>query len=200
MMNYGIALEICDSAARARRQSNPPPTAPPPPVSPQQQRARGQMGFYCEGPTSPFTGAYCPHVELCRLEGCHYTPKDKAQPAEDANPKDIAGRAKPQLHLIPACAEIAIARVMEGGAKKYGPYNWREKAVAYTPYISATRRHLLAFADGENLDPESGHLHLAHAASSLMILIDAILNDCAIDDRVIPGRAGAIINPPPAAK
>lgn len=113
----------------------------------------------------------------------------------DANPKDIAGRAKPQLHLIPACAEIAVARVMEGGAKKYGPYNWRHKAVAYTPYISAVRRHMLAFADGELNDPESGLSHLAHAASSAMILLDAIQNGCAIDDRVKPGVAGALINP-----
>lgn len=113
----------------------------------------------------------------------------------DINPKEIVGSSKPQLHLIPSCAEVAIARVMETGAAKYGPYNWRHKPIRYTPYINAARRHLLAFADGEINDPESGQPHLAHAASTIMILLDAIQNASAVDDRVKAGEAGMMINP-----
>lgn len=103
------------------------------------------------------------------------------------NPKDIAGQSKPQLHLIPAAALPVVARVMELGARKYGPYNWREKPIAHTAYISAAMRHLLAFLNGEDLDPESGQSHIAHAAAGLLILEDAMRVETAKDDR--PKRA-----------
>lgn len=106
--------------------------------------------------------------------------------SEDANPKDIAGRAKPQLHLIPVGAMIPVAKVMELGARKYGPYNWREKPIAYTPYLSAALRHIAAFLNGETTDLESGQSHIAHAAAGLLILQDAIAAGTAKDDRPAP--------------
>lgn len=115
-------------------------------------------------------------VDGVKVKGCLVEP-------DDANPKDIAGRSKPQLHLIPASALVPVARVMELGAKKYGPYNWRDQPVAYTPYLSAAMRHITAFLNGETIDPESGQSHIAHAAAGLLILEDAIVNDSAKDDR-----------------
>lgn len=107
-----------------------------------------------------------------------------AQSQEEAvNPKDLAGRAKPQLHLIPLPALVPVARVMELGAAKYGPHNWRDTPIAHTPYISAMMRHLIAYAGGESVDPESGQSHLAHIASGAMILLDAVLAGVAKDDR-----------------
>lgn len=103
--------------------------------------------------------------------------------AEAVNPKDLAGRAKPQLHLIPLPALLPVARVMELGAAKYGPHNWRDTPIAHTPYISAMMRHLIAYSGGEDLDPESGQSHLAHIASGAMILLDAVLAGVAKDDR-----------------
>jgi hypothetical protein len=72
---------------------------------------------------------------------------------------------------------------MELGAKKYGPFNWRDTPIGHTPYISAMFRHLIAFASGEDLDPESGQPHLAHIASGAMILLDAREVGSAKDDR-----------------
>ena len=114
---------------------------------------------------------------------------------EDLNPKGAAGRAKPQLHLIPVGALAPVSRVMELGAKKYGPYNWRQTPVNYTTYLSAAMRHIVAHTDGEDQDPESGQSHLAHAAAGLMILLDAIITGNAKDDR--PPKNPAYVEPDP---
>lgn len=114
---------------------------------------------------------------------------------EDLNPKGAAGRAKPQMHLIPIAAQEPIAKVMMLGAAKYGPHNWRDAPVNYTTYISAAQRHVLAFLDGQDQDPESGQSHLAHAAAGLMILLDAIVTGNARDDR--PKKNPAYVEPAP---
>jgi len=110
------------------------------------------------------------------------------------NPKHAAGKAKPQLHLIPASALIPLARVMESGASKYGAYNWRGQPVTTTTYISAAQRHLVAYLDGEDTDPESGQSHLAHVAACAMILLDAVVTGNAENDRPPPGVAGAVLS------
>jgi len=97
------------------------------------------------------------------------------------NPKDIAGSTKPQYHLVPVTE--GVVRVMELGAKKYGPYNWREQKIAYTAYVSAAMRHMKAFLDREDRDPESMQLHIEHAAACMLIMADAIYHGAAIDDR-----------------
>lgn len=111
----------------------------------------------------------------------------------DPNPKDLIGKSKPQMHLIPPVAEVLTAKVFELGAAKYGPYNWRDHDVQATVYISAARRHLAAWLDGEDDDPESGVTHLAHVASCMAILMDAQRNGKLIDDRPPGGKAAAVI-------
>ena len=109
------------------------------------------------------------------------------------NPKDRHGTAKPQLHLIPAAAQLYESQVMELGARKYGPYNWREHPVKLTVYLAAAMRHLLAKLDGEDLDPESGAPHEAHARSCMGILLDAVATGNLVDDRPKPGAAPRLI-------
>lgn len=113
----------------------------------------------------------------------------------DDNPKDVVGRSKPQMHLIPHGALVEVARVMELGAKKYGPYNWRHTPVSYSTYLSADSRHNGSFLDGEDQDPESRRSHLAHAAASMLILLDAIIIGNAKDDR--PPKNPAYVEPIP---
>lgn len=143
-------------------------------------------------PGLPLQAAAAIMARVCNVEGV--MPKAK----DDANPKDIAGRAKPQLHLIPSPALVEVAKVMGLGAAKYGPYNWREKPVCHTAYISAAERHERSHLDGELFDPDAKAqvYHLASAAAGLLILLDAILTGNAIDDRPKAGIAGALINPP----
>jgi|GEM_PF-1433739 hypothetical protein len=112
---------------------------------------------------------------------------------DDGNPKDVIGRKKPNLHLIPASANIIEAKVMELGAEKYGAFNWRSTKINASIYISAARRHLDRWFDGEDNDNESGLIHLAHARACLGILIDAIMCERANDDRPPAGPASKLI-------
>lgn len=116
-----------------------------------------------------------------------------APDTEGENPKDRIGETKPPLHLIPPAAEILEAVVMGLGAKKYQPFNWRKSKVRATVYISAARRHLAQWLDGNDDDSESGVSHLAHARACLGILLDAQATGNLVDDRPPPGAAATLI-------
>lgn len=105
-------------------------------------------------------------------------PEDLPKPIISMNtqvndPKGAAGALKAPMHLIPPYALEQTAWVQKLGAEKYGPYNWRKTGVCASTYVSAIMRHLNAWRDGEDLDPESGISHIAHIASSCNILLDA---------------------------
>ena len=99
------------------------------------------------------------------------------------DPKGTAGAIKVPLGLIPPHAMEQTAWVHKLGADKYGPWNWRETGVCASTYVNAILRHLNAWRDGEDLDPESGISHLAHVACSANILMDAEYCDKLQDDR-----------------
>ena len=58
-------------------------------------------------------------------------------------------------------------------------------------YAGAVQRHLQAWVDGENFDPDSGNPHLYHAIASLAILIDAVADNNFQDGRHIDNRPPA---------
>lgn len=106
---------------------------------------------------------------------------------EDTNPKTAFGLQKPQLHLSPLPALEAMAGAFELGAKKYGAYNWRQRNVSVSTYIAAAERHIRAYWESQDKDPESGKHHLGHAMACLAILIDAGHFRKLVDDRPQPG-------------
>jgi hypothetical protein len=120
-----------------------------------------------------------------------FTPHDPKQ--EDANPKDRIGATKPDLSLVPPAGVIHEALAMEDGARKYGPYNWREKKVKARVYIAACKRHLDSYLDGEEHAEDSGAHHLGHARACLGILLDAKETGNLIDDRPKPGPAALLL-------
>ena len=99
------------------------------------------------------------------------------------DPKGEAGSKKAPMWLLPPVALEQTAWVAKLGADKYGPYNWRMTGVCATTYVSAIMRHLNAWRDGEDLDPESGISHIAHIATSCNILMDAAACGTLQDDR-----------------
>lgn len=113
--------------------------------------------------------------------------------SESTNPKDKIGKTKPPFHLIPTTALVHEAVVMGLGADKYGPYNWRDKTVAASVYISAAYRHLASWFDGENYDEESKASHLAHARACLAIILDAKAQGMLVDDRPEAGKTAQLI-------
>lgn len=83
------------------------------------------------------------------------------------------------------------ALVHKGGADKYGIRNWLEDKIKASTYEGAILRHFLAWAGGEDFDPESGFSHLYHVRACCAILLDSEMNDTLIDDR---GRCESINN------
>lgn len=57
----------------------------------------------------------------------------------------------------------AIAAVSKYGEEKYEAYNYF-KGMPLEDCLDSMLRHLVAWLDGEDLDPESGLSHLAHFA------------------------------------
>lgn len=78
---------------------------------------------------------------------------------------------KPILSLIPKSLLWEVGRVLSFGASKYAAHNWR-KGINQSRLISAALRHITAFNEGEELDPESGLSHLAHAICCLSFALE----------------------------
>jgi hypothetical protein len=106
----------------------------------------------------------------------------------DLNPKTRYGLAKPSLTYVPPVGLFEVGRVMEIGAAKYGPMNWRKDPVSYSTYVNGALRHLLLAWDGEDFDRETKIKHLAHAAANLLILLDAEAQGMLHDDRPVAGE------------
>lgn len=107
------------------------------------------------------------------------------------NPKKIHGDKKVKVQYIPASAIIALGQALGEGGDKYGPFNYRESKVEALTYIGGMLRHLLAYADGEDIDPEGGKPHLAGLMANAAILIDTKSCGTLIDNRPKLGNAGA---------
>lgn len=105
---------------------------------------------------------------------------------KNTNPKDIIGSDKLPLHLFPMTAVIYGAIALLDGALKYGRSNWRKAGVRASIYYDACLRHLSRWFEGEDLDPDSGIHHLAHAIACITILIDAFEANNLKDDRMFP--------------
>lgn len=91
-------------------------------------------------------------------------------------------KGKPPLSIIPLEALQLEAKVFAFGAAKYGKSNYK-KGMAWSRVIDAALRHIFAYANGENLDPESGMSHLGHARCCLAMLAFYEANQVGVDDR-----------------
>lgn len=110
------------------------------------------------------------------------------------NPKDQLGAAKVPMHLVPPASTILQALCMDDGNIKYGPYNVRMEPIQAIGYISAAKRHLDAYLDGQDYDPLTGKPHLGYALATIGLVIDAWLGGTLIDNRPVPGIGGALLD------
>lgn len=101
---------------------------------------------------------------------------------------------KPPITLLDRDFIEGTAQVMRFGAEKYGRHNWC-KGISHTRLADAAMRHLIAWASGEDIDPESGLPHIDHAAASINMLRGNQRLQPGMDDRYrgpemqdIPGR------------
>ena len=110
------------------------------------------------------------------------------------NPKDIIGSSKLPLHLWPATASAMGCLGFLDGALKYGRSNFRAVGVKASIYVDAAKRHLDAWFEGEDLDPDSGLPHLSHTLACCAILAEALANKNLTDDRMYPTRYREFVN------
>ncbi len=89
---------------------------------------------------------------------------------------------KLQWSLVDFNSLESMVRVLEFGAKKYSPHNWK-KGLPITEIIDSMMRHLVAFSNGENIDPESGISHIGHLGCNYMFLSYMIQNKPELDNR-----------------
>ena len=80
-------------------------------------------------------------------------------------------KGKLPMHLVPTSAIKAMAAVLEYGATKYTERNWESGSDYSVPYASLMR-HLTAFWEGENLDPESKLPHTFHILMNAAMLVE----------------------------
>ena len=77
--------------------------------------------------------------------------------------------------LLPLDSVEEIVKVLEFGAKKYAAHNWSNNGgFKYTRVLNAILRHIFAFMRGEDLDPETGLSHLAHAGCNILFILHFI--------------------------
>ena len=102
---------------------------------------------------------------------------------KDTNPKDAIGCTKPPIANVPLSVISEVGMALAEGQYKYGGYNWRVIGVRASVYWDATFRHMKAWWEGEDTDPDSQLNHVTKAISALTVLRDAMIQDNWTDDR-----------------
>lgn len=106
------------------------------------------------------------------------------------NPKDAVGVKKVPLSTVSCPVIMEMALSMQEGALKYGKHNWRAIGVRSSIYYDAAMRHLMAWWEGEDVDPDSGLSHVTKAMACLHVLRDSMIQGNLNDDRPPKSPAG----------
>lgn len=131
------------------------------------------FGPHCNSANCEKVSNFC--MLLYRLDLCKINlmkPKGKKNDSE-----------KVPLQLIPGNALFEVGKVLRFGARKYAAHNWRE-GLDYSRLTGACFRHLTAYNEGEDLDPETQLSHVAHLACEALFLLEFITQERSdLDDR-----------------
>lgn len=101
------------------------------------------------------------------------------------NPKDALGIKKAPLHCVPCGPLYELGLAMMEGGRKYGTHNYRAIGTRASVYYNAAMRHLTAWWEGEDIDPDSELHHLIKAVASLFVVRDSMLMGNHVDDRPV---------------
>lgn len=115
--------------------------------------------------------------------GPHEQPEVFVSEKKDTNPKDAIGIAKVPFSTVPAQVIAEVGLAMMEGALKYGRHNYRTAGVRASVYYDAALRHLMAWYEGQDIDPDSGLPHVVKAMACLAVLRDSQIQGNWVDDR-----------------
>lgn len=90
---------------------------------------------------------------------------------------------KPDYTMLTLEMIDLVSKVRMFGAKKYARGNFKKTGFKYTRSLAAALRHIYAFLNGEDNDPESGLSHLGHAICCIEHLIYDTKHHPSNDDR-----------------
>jgi len=95
-----------------------------------------------------------------------------------------ADQGKAPLGLLSSDALNEMAKVLQYGATKYSPHNWRG-GFKWSRLYDATQRHLTQWNNPyeSSTDSETNLSHLAHAAVNIMMLLEHEVRNLGMDDR-----------------
>lgn len=96
----------------------------------------------------------------------HITEHDPSETME-AGSRDNDGKLQWALVDFPALEPMV--QVLEFGAQKYAPHNWK-KGLYTTQIVESLIRHMIAYLNGEDKDPESNLPHTGHIMCNAMFL------------------------------
>ena len=114
---------------------------------------------------------YNPGTWIPGYEGVSATDLIKASQTATTGGRKFDG-GKLRYGLLPPLALKATVEILTFGAEKYEPDNWKHVPDSKRRYFDAMQRHIWAWKEGEQDDPESGKNHLAHALCCLMFLYE----------------------------
>lgn len=80
-------------------------------------------------------------------------------------------KGKTRHDLVPVFAQEQYAKVLTRGAEKYAERNW-EKGMKWSKVLASMKRHITAYEQGEDYDPEDGLLHAAHIMCNAAFLTE----------------------------
>ncbi len=102
---------------------------------------------------------------------------------QSMNPKDVLGAAKNPHCCVPLTVLAELGVAMMEGSRKYGRHNYRCSDIRASIYYDAARRHIDAWWEGEDIDPDSGIHHIVKAIASLVVCRDGEIHGKLHDDR-----------------
>ncbi|WP_109076243.1 MULTISPECIES: dATP/dGTP diphosphohydrolase domain-containing protein [unclassified Azospirillum] len=89
---------------------------------------------------------------------------------------------KDPWHLLPFDAIRCAVKVLAFGRAKYGSRSW-ERGMEWSRVYDAALRHLTAWHEREEADPETGFSHLWHLLACVLFLTAYELRGKGTDDR-----------------
>lgn len=118
--------------------------------------------------------------------------KPLGAPEKGEDPKAKYNAQKVNVQYVPPAVIAEISEALDEGRIKYGCAKWRETKTECMTYLGGALRHIYAYIDGEDVDPESltGKSHLAGALASLAILVDCVKMGRIVDNRPPKGPQG----------
>ena len=109
--------------------------------------------------------------------------KYEGEPTVNPDTGAMKGRKDVELFTAPPLALREYGKVCSYGSNgKYAPNNWR-LGFQWSLSANALLRHYLAWVGGEDLDPESGLHHMAHAMWHCAVLVQYATDHPELDDR-----------------